>query len=180
MEEGVVHESLNLSRMLQAPVLFVVENNFFASHMHVSIRQPRDATARFAAANDMPFRIVDGNDVVAVADTAAEFVKRARDGHGTAFLEAVTYRWYGHVDWREDIDVGVNRSGKDVENWRRRDPVARLARAMVVAGMLADSEMEALEQAEITAVDDAWEQALQDPYPPPEALLARVYAPRTK
>ena len=116
VEEGVVHESLNLSRMLRAPVLFVVENNLFASHMHMSIRQPRDATARFAAANDMPFDIIDGNDVVTVASAAARLVQHARDGGGPAYLEAVTYRWYGHVDWREDIDVGVNRSQADVRD----------------------------------------------------------------
>ena len=51
-----------------SPVIFVVENNFFSSHMHISARQPSDCTARFAIANQVPHQIVDGNDVVAVAD----------------------------------------------------------------------------------------------------------------
>ncbi len=180
VEEGVVHESLNLSRMLRAPVLFVVENNLFASHMHMSIRQPRDATARFAAANDMPFDIIDGNDVATIAMTAARLVKHARAGGGPAYLEAVTYRWYGHVDWREDIDVGVNRSQADVENWRRRDPVERLARAMIGAGLLTDQELAALSERETADVDSAWTLALADPYPEPAALLDRVYASTCK
>jgi len=177
VEEGVVHESLNLSRMLKAPVIFVVENNLFASHMHVSIRQPRDSTARFAAANDMPFEVVDGNDVATVARAAGRLVAHARGGGGPAFLEAVTYRWYGHVDWREDIDVGVNRSRDDVEHWRRRDPVARLARAMIVAGYLTDAEHQGMAEELHRAVETAWEQAVADPYPAPAALLERVYAP---
>lgn len=177
VEEGVVHESLNLARMLDAPVIFVVENNLFASHMHVSIRQPRDSTARFAAANDMPFEVVDGNDVATVARAAGRLVAHARGGGGPAFLEAVTYRWYGHVDWREDIDVGVNRSRDDVEHWRRRDPVARLARAMIVAGYLTDAEHQGMAEELHRAVETAWEQAVADPYPAPAALLERVYAP---
>ena len=175
-EEGVVHESLNLARTLDAPVLFVVENNLFASHMHISLRQPTDSTARFAAANAVPHAVVDGNDVVAVAAAAGELTQRARSGGGPGFIEAVTYRWFGHVDWREDIDVGVNRSQQDVADWRRRDPVRRLFQGMVAAGHCAPADLDEL-TAELTqAVDDAWEQALSDPYPDPASLMDRVYA----
>ena len=55
-EEGVVHESLNLARILMSPVLFVIENNMFASHMHISLRQPCDKISRFAIANDITNR----------------------------------------------------------------------------------------------------------------------------
>jgi pyruvate dehydrogenase E1 component alpha subunit len=116
MEEGVVHESLNLARIYNLPVLFVVENNLFASPMHISLRQPKDSTARFAEANDIPWRLLDGNNVTLVASTAAEFIAEMRAGKGPMFLEAVTHRWYGHVDWREDIDVGVHRSLDELTN----------------------------------------------------------------
>ncbi len=72
LEEGVVHESLNLARMQKAPVLFVLENNLFASHMHVSLRQPSDLMTRFAVANDIPNRLVEGNNVVAVAQISPD------------------------------------------------------------------------------------------------------------
>ncbi len=84
-EEGVVHESLNLASIQKDPVLFVVENNLFASHMHISIRQPKDSTARFAEANKIPYRIVDGNDVIAVAKAANELIAAAREGKGPGF-----------------------------------------------------------------------------------------------
>ena len=48
VEEGVVHESFNLAKVLNVPVLFVIENNLFASHMHISQRQPSDMISRFA------------------------------------------------------------------------------------------------------------------------------------
>ena len=176
VEEGVVQESLNLARMLMAPVIFVVENNLFSSHMHISLRQPCDATVRFAHAHDIRAELVDGNDVVAVQNAAEQLVGRARRGEGPGFLEAVTYRWYGHVDWREDIDVGVNRSMEDLVNWRARDPIGRLTAALKGAGEWSDERHDA-SMAEICGeIDQAWQKAVADPYPKSESLLDRVYA----
>lgn len=176
VEEGVVHESLNLARMLPAPVLFVVENNLFASHMHISLRQPKQATARFAQANDIPYEIVDGNDVVAVQAAAGRLIDRARQGSGPGFLEAVTFRWYGHVDWREDVDVGVHRSADELGSWRKRDPVARLTAALTAAGHLSEQELLDMESDLSAEVETAWLQAQADPYPQPGHLLSRVFA----
>ena len=175
-EEGVVHESLNLASIQNDPVLFVVENNLFASHMHISIRQPKDSTARFAEANNISYRIVDGNDVIEVAKASSELIADAREGKGPGFLEAVTYRWYGHVDWREDVDVGVNRSQEDIDQWRAKDPIRRLKNGMINAGIWTqkqDDEMNAEIKAE---VDEAWLLALDDPYPDQNALFRPVYS----
>ena len=176
VEEGVVHESLNLARVQNIPVVFVVENNLFASHMHISVRQPSDATARFAAANRIPFVIIDGNNVGTVCQEGRVAIERARAGGGPSFIEAVTYRWYGHVDWRDDIDVGVSRSRTDVDLWRQRDPIARLRRVMVAAGQWSPELDADLEAEVISEVNAAWEAAVLDPYPSEDALLDRVYA----
>lgn len=176
IEEGVVHESLNLARQFDIPVLFVCENNLFASHMHISQRQPRSSTARFGLANDIPVEVVDGNDVVAVHAAAEKLIARARSHEGPGFLEAVTYRWYGHVDWREDIDVGVNRSSEDLEGWRRRDPVRRFVDALVTAGHMTPEVIDELTIQVVKEVEGAWEKALRDPYPSAAALIDRVYA----
>lgn len=176
VEEGVVHESLNLARMLKAPAIFVVENNLFASHMHISLRQPKESTARFAAANDIPYEIVDGNDVVKVREAAARLIDRARSGNGPGFLEAVTYRWYGHVDWREDIDVGVNRSTEDLTAWRKRDPVARLVAGLKAEGLIGTDQLTNMEAEIAKEVADAWKLAQADAYPPLSALTSKVFA----
>jgi TPP-dependent pyruvate/acetoin dehydrogenase alpha subunit len=176
IEEGVVHESLNLARILNIPIIFVVENNLFASHMHISLRQPRDATARFAHANDIPYKIIDGNDVVAVADAARELINAARSGKGPGFLEAVTYRWYGHVDWREDVDVGVHRSIDELENWRARDPLGRLRISMIDAKIFSEQKNFELMKSINDEIENAWDSALNDPYPKEDALISRVYA----
>lgn len=176
VEEGVVHESLNLARMLGVPILFVVENNYFASHMHISLRQPEVYTSRFAIANNINHKIVDGNNVIAVANAAAELIANARDGNGPGFLEAMTYRWYGHVDWREDIDVGVQRSKDDVKRWRDRDPIALLRKAMICSGMWSENMDQELAESISEEISTAWHRALGDPYPEPSSLLSRVYA----
>lgn len=176
VEEGVVHESLNLARVLNVPILFVVENNLFASHMHISLRQPKDSTARFAQSNDIRYKVVDGNDVLAVSDAAREMIDAARQGNGPSFLEAVTFRWYGHVDWRDDIDVGVHRSTKELESWRARDPLARLKIAMCNSKIWSDAQDLKLKMEVDQAVDEAWIKAMDDNYPNVDALLNRVYA----
>lgn len=176
-EEGVVQEAMNLARVLHAPVIFVVENNLFSSHMHISLRQPSNATARFAVAHDIPWEMVDGNDVLAVSDAAERLVGRARRGEGPGFLEAVTFRWLGHVDWREDVDVGVERSASDLSLWRLRDPVSRLERAMTASGIWSEEEGLQLRTALQQEMREAWEVAMEDPWPPSEALIDRVYAP---
>lgn len=176
VEEGVVHESLNLAKVTSSPVLFVVENNLFASHMHMSLRQPYQSTARFADANAIPYKVVDGNDVLEVKRTAMDLIASCREGNGPAFLEAVTYRWFGHVDWREDIDVGVNRSAEELEAWRKRDPVDRLYQAMLNATLITESEYQDIGQSIKNEIKQAWEAALEQPYPEEDALLSRVYA----
>lgn len=174
-EEGVVHESLNLAKVQNAPVIFVVENNLFASHMHWSKRQPFPFVSRFAKANGVQYEIVDGNNVLDLQKVSSKFIASARSGGGPAFIEAITYRWYGHVDWRDDIDVGVARSETDVENWKARDPVHRLFASMNSLGYISQDDYTNLSLRIKKQVDEEWELATSDPYPSKESILTRVF-----
>lgn len=176
MEEGVVHESLNLARITNAPVLFVAENNLFSSHMHISLRQPDNMLSRFAIANKIPYQIVDGNDITSISKAAHKLIKNLRNGRGPGFIEAVTYRWYGHVDWREDVDVGVNRSKLDIKKWKKRDPILRLKKVLLEKKLIKKIEIECLEKDLNNIVELAWEKAILAPFPTDQSLLSRVYA----
>ena len=99
-EEGVFHESLNFAAVYGLPVLFVVENNLFSSHLHIELRQPSDSIARYAEAHRVRSLVIDGNDVGKVADAAEELVEPMRSGQGPALLEAVTFRFRGTC-WTE-------------------------------------------------------------------------------
>ena len=175
-EEGVVHESLNLARLLDLPTLFVIENNLFASHMHISLRQPSDMISRFAIANHIPYKLIDGNDVAATAETTKSLVTEIRHGKGPRLIELVTYRWYGHVDWREDVDVGVKRSLEDIENWKARDPILRLSKAMIQKNIWNKDQAAALNNKLDLKIKKDWEKALNDPYPNLDSTLKYVYS----
>lgn len=174
-EEGSLHESLNLAAAFKLPVLFVCENNLFSSHLHISLRQPANRVGRYGDMHRIPTSTVDGNDVAAVSSASGELVARMRRGEGPAFLEAVTYRWRGHVGPREDNDVGVNR-GTDLVRWKARDPVRRLFDALSAAGALDAAGFFALDQSVIEEVRAAWARAEAADYPPSSALLDIVYA----
>jgi TPP-dependent pyruvate/acetoin dehydrogenase alpha subunit len=175
MEEGSVHESLNLAAVYNTPVIFVVENNLFSSHLHIGLRQAHNSVARYAAAHGLRWAVVDGNDPVALHKTSSDFVERARRGEGPAFIEAVTYRWCGHVGPSEDIDVGVKRKD-DLQKWKRRDPIRRTLDSLEKEGSLRlDQWAQTLESLKVE-IDSAWKAAVAAPYPDAELLLNTVYA----
>lgn len=176
VEEGVVHECFNLAKVLKAPVLFVIENNLFASHMHISLRQPNEITSRFAEANHIPHKLLDGNDVIQVAHNSREIIESIRKGGGPGFLELITYRWYGHVDWQEDIDVGVARSMDDISNWKARDPIFRLSQSMISSKIWTKEDQEKLVNVIDNQIQVAWEKAMNDPFPSKESILRFVYS----
>jgi len=176
VEEGVVHESFNLAKVHNAPMLFVIENNLFASHMHISLRQPSDLISRFATANEIPYKLVDGNDACAIYNAANEQITEIRNGDGPRLIELVTYRHYGHVDWRDDVDVGVERSLDDIENWKARDPILRLSNSMIKKGCWSLDEEEAYKKQIDIEISQAWDKAMNDPYPEPSATLDYVYS----
>jgi pyruvate dehydrogenase E1 component alpha subunit len=134
LEEGSVHEALNLAGLYRLPVLFVCENNLYASHMHWSERRAADHLDRAGVFHGVPGERVDGNDVEAVYRAARAAAARARAGGGPALLECRTFRWRGHVGASFDLDVGVQRRGELAE-WLPRDPLARLEKRLAVRGI---------------------------------------------
>lgn len=171
-EEGVFHETLNASKMMGIPVLFVVENNLFSSHLDLSLRQPYDSMARFAVSNAIEHRVVDGNNPIEVAENTKELLEIARNKCEPVFLEAVTYRHLGHVGPDPNIDVGVRRSKKELEAWKKRDPITRLR-----AGLgLDDKSYDEIVNKCINKIDEAYKKASSAPFPKKEALLSLVYS----
>jgi len=175
VEEGVVHESLNLAKILNVPILFVIENNLFASHMHISLRQPKKSTSRFAIANDIPYKLLDGNNVVSIAKQSKRIIKDIRSGKGPGLVELITYRWHGHVDWRDDIDVGVARSKKDIKAWKAKDPINSLSQSMIREKIWTKQKEKKLIDKIESEINMAWNKAINDPYPSLNSIKNYVY-----
>ena len=172
-EEGVFHESLNLAASMALPVLFVVENNLYSSHLHIGMRQPNDRISRFAEANAIETRVIDGNDVAVVSRVAGELVAAMRQQPRPFLIEAVTYRWRGHVGHREDMDVGVERTD-NLPSWKRRDPIGRLEEPLRDRGL--DAQLSTIRESLVSEVAAALEFARQSEYPPADDLLHTVYS----
>jgi acetoin:2,6-dichlorophenolindophenol oxidoreductase subunit alpha len=177
-EEGVMHETLNMAAVMKLPCLFVVENNLYSSHLDIGLRQPANSVARYAEAHRIKHHIVDGNDVVAVRLAASELIDAARSGEGPGFLEAVTFRWRGHVGPNEDIDVGVQRAPEILAAWKKRDPIARLWQSLMAARSIDAVVISKLEAEILAEVASAVEAARAAKYPPKSALLDFVYVPQ--
>ncbi|MDA7670543.1 thiamine pyrophosphate-dependent dehydrogenase E1 component subunit alpha [Verrucomicrobia bacterium] len=173
-EEGVLHESLNLAATMKLPVIYICENNLFSSHLHISLRQPADSIARYADAHCIPSITLDGNDVVSMYNAAEQAVQMCRSGKGPVFIEAVTYRWRGHVGPSEDLDVGVQRKD-DLVRWKKRDPIERLWQSLYATGKVEAGWIDNIWNKYRQTCDEQWALAEKAPFPASEELLNRVY-----
>jgi TPP-dependent pyruvate/acetoin dehydrogenase alpha subunit len=169
LEEGHVHETLNLAALYRLPLLFVVENNFYSSHMHLGQRRRRDNLHRAGEFHGVPGERVDGNDAEAVHAAAAAAVKRARAGQGPSLLECRTFRWRGHVGASPDLDVGVRRKG-DLAEWLQRDPLAIAASKLRGA-----ADLEHIQRGVERQIAEALATARAAPGPDPSRLLHHVW-----
>jgi len=177
-EEGHFHESLNLASLNKLPVLFVCENNFYSSHMHISERRVEANLYRFGDTHGMPGILLDGNDVVVVYQAAVEAIERARCGEGPTLLECRTYRWRGHVGPSMDLDVGVKRTN-ELQKWLAKDPVGR-ARTRLQEMGLATSELEKMEMEAALEFESAVEYARRSPFPERTDLMDHVFTAETR
>jgi len=173
-EEGVVHESLNIASYYNLPVIFVCENNLFSSHMHISERQKFDSISRFADAHGIDYAVIDGNNIETVLDTSKKAIEIARSQRKPFFIEAVTYRWKGHVGHDDNVDVGLQRQ-EDLEPWKKKDPIDRLKNSLIAKNAISESDFESFNATILDKLNKEFDQAVSDPYPKQQQLLETVY-----
>lgn len=170
---GAFHEGLNMASIWKLPVLFVCENNLYATEVPFAYSAANPHVSERASAYNMPGVLVDGNDVLAVRAAAAEAVRRARAGEGPTLLECLTYRTRAHAEGMRDAGY---RSAEEVDSWKARDPIKLLANRLLEEGTAADADLSAIEAELRGIVDDAYEFARNSPYPDPATATEFVYA----
>ena len=156
--QAYFHECLNFAGVRALPVVYVCENNLYGewtSMFHVTAGH--DISAR-AVGYGMPAVVIDGNDVLAVREAAAEAVTRAREGRGPTLLEARTYRHKGH----SRVDPGKYRPTEEVDEWLTRDPLPKLAER------LDPSDVERIRTRVEAELEVALSVARAAPYPEPD------------
>lgn len=125
VDEGVFWETINFAGLKKLPVLFVMENNNFASQTAADLRHSYKEIVNITSGFCIPSYKVDGNDAVQVYKTSRELIENIRAGNGPAFLECLTYRWMGHVGTTDDSSTGY-RTSEEVAKWRGKCPVVQM------------------------------------------------------
>ncbi len=172
VNNGAFHEGLNMASIWKLPVLFICENNQFATEVPFSYSSGIPDVGRRAANYGLPGFEVDGNDVFAVTEVAREAVARARSGGGATLIECKTYRTRAHAEGMGDFTY---RTREEVEEWKLRCPIATLRKRLLTEFNIAESQLQQIES-EITAlVAESRQFAESSPMPDAATAAVNVY-----
>lgn len=171
---GAFHEAVNLASVWALPIVFVCENNLYAQFVRQELHSKLADLHQRSVGYAMPGCMVDGNDVLAVYEVTTAAVARARAGEGPSLIEAKTYRYTGHAISNPASALG--RSVEEVEAWKKRDPIERMARLLSQQGVLTPELDERLHAEIDQAVEASIAFAEASPHPRPEEALEDVYA----
>ena len=139
VNQGAFHEALNLAGLWKLPIIYVLENNLYAVATSVEESAPISELSARAASYDMPARIVDGMDLLAVKIAIEEAAAELRASGKPVFIEAKTYRYSHHAG---DVDGSAfgYRSKREEAEWRKRDPLVSFAEKLKQLSLLTDKE----------------------------------------
>jgi pyruvate dehydrogenase E1 component alpha subunit len=171
VDEGAFHEAMNLAALWKLPVVFICENNQYSMGMAVAKAWSVPTLEPRAAAYGMPYRAVDGMDLLAVREVVTEARARAVRGEGPTLIEANTYRFRGH----SMADPAYYRTREEEKLWRTtRDPIALFEDKLKAAGIMRDEDITAANDSADEAVEDAVRFADESPDPTLDDLYADV------
>ena len=174
VDEGVFYESLNFAALKKLPIVFVCENNFYATHAHQLSRQAKDNIFKKAEAFGVAAVRADGNDVIKVFNTAKKVISLVRSGKGPFLIEYRTYRWLEHVGPYYDYNLGY-RSKKELEKWVSECPLKQLQKYVLAKKILSLKEIEEKTKQLDREIDRAVSCAKQSPFPSIKELLTDIY-----
>lgn len=171
VNQGVFHETLNLAAIWKLPLVLVCENNLYSEMTPTRETSSVSDMLRRGEAYEIPSMRIDGNDVEVVYATVEQAVARARAGEGPTFIEAMTYRLWGHMLG----DPQVYRTREEVTAAWEHEPIVCLGRRLLAGGSTPD-DLTRLDAEAEAVITDALQFAESSPAPAPEEALADVFA----
>ena len=169
---GIFHESLNMAAIWDLPVVYLCENNHYAMSAEVAKTSSKVPFRERAESHGIPGYFIDGNDVLAVYEVMRDAFHHARSGKGPVFVEAETYRYFGH----SKSDRNLYRTKEEIDHWKERDPIGRLEHLLLQADVISEEDVEKINQEMEKVINDAVEFAEQSPEPNVENVTEWVYA----
>lgn len=171
VNSGSFHEAVNLGAVWNLPVVYVCENNLYATEMAFLRATKNTSVASRAASYGLLGIAVDGQDVVAVHEVASQAIRRAREDGGPTLIECKTYRYVGHHEGDPGTDY---RTREEVQQWKQKDPV-KLARQRLIGSGLDESKLQHVDLEVERLIDEAVEFAESSPEPPSESVNDHVF-----
>lgn len=169
-QAGSFHESLNIASLWRLPVIFVCENNGYAEFTPLSAHTKIERLARHAQTYDIPNRTVDGNDLFAVRAAAGDALKQCRAGKGPVLVECLTHRLRGHYEG----DPAKYRELSQLAEWKKKDPIARVARALKNKKIVDEKTLAKIETDAYALAESAAEFSLASPWPSDNEVATQV------
>lgn len=172
VRQGAFHEALNQAMLWKIPVIFVIENNGYA--MGTSVQRSSNVTElyKLGLAYDIPSEPVDAMSPEAVHIAVAKAAARARAGEGPSLLEFRTYRYKGH----SMSDPAKYRTKEEVEEYKGRDPIEVVKKAILAKKFATEKELEAIDQRIMQVVEESVKFAEESKFPDPSEALKDIYA----
>ena len=174
VNNGAFHEGLNMAAIWKLPVLFVCENNQFATEVPFAYSSGIPDVGRRAANYGLPGFEVDGNDVLAVTEVAREAVARARSGGGATLIECKTYRTRAHAEGMGDFTY---RTREEVEQWKQRCPIESLRERMLTEFGIAEPTIREIESEVTALIAEARQFSETSPLPDASTATEHIYSP---
>jgi pyruvate dehydrogenase E1 component alpha subunit len=163
-DEGAFWEAMNYAGLCRLPILFVCENNRYATFSDQLKRQASDNMCERVTTFGVRATRIFGNDAALVYRTLGQEVQRIREGKGPALVEAYTYRWNSHVG-PEDDGLNNYRSAEEMAFWKENCPIRLLREKLVEAGHLSESDLARLEAEAAQEIADCFRFAKESPFP---------------
>lgn len=172
--QGLLYEVMNMASLWKLPVIYVCENNHYNEYTHFSEALAGDVTAR-ARAFGIHTETIDGQDVQLVNETVQRLVQRARGGEGPAFLECITYRYYGHHVG--DISRTYYRSKQEEQEWREtKDPLKILADKLLSQNLTDQTVLDQIYADVKSEIETGVKFAIESPFPDVAEVDQDIYA----
>ncbi|MGA2356375.1 MAG: thiamine pyrophosphate-dependent enzyme [Terriglobales bacterium] len=172
VNSGSFHEAVNMGAVWNLPVVYVCENNLYATEMAFLRATKNTSVASRAASYGLPGVAVDGQDVIAVHEVASEAIRRAREDGGPTLIECKTYRYVGHHEGDPGTDY---RTRDEVQQWKQKDPVKIARKLLLDSGGADESQLQAADQEVERLIDDAVDFAEKSPEPAADSVNDHVF-----
>jgi len=176
INQGVVHECLNIAALFELPIIFVIENNRYS--MGTSLHRSsafRNCLAERAEPYGIPWDIINADDLYEIRAKTSIAMERAHKESKPTLLEIDTYRYYGH-SVADAKHKGGYRPVDEIEEYKQsRDPLLLWKKRLIDEGILTEEEAVAIDKASQKEAAAAAKFADQSDYPPIETLFEDVY-----